>query len=51
MQADSLELSTYLKLVAEKQIDCVILSPGPGRADNEKVRYCLAYRSPNIHRG
>ncbi|KAJ9119798.1 hypothetical protein QFC24_005510 [Naganishia onofrii] len=37
VQADSLELSTYLKLVAEKQIDCVILSPGPGRADNEKI--------------
>ncbi|KAJ9095986.1 hypothetical protein QFC21_005349 [Naganishia friedmannii] len=35
VQADTLELSTYLKLVEEKHIDCIILSPGPGRADNE----------------
>ncbi|KAJ9121543.1 hypothetical protein QFC22_002161 [Naganishia vaughanmartiniae] len=36
VEADTLELSTYLRLIKEKQIDCVILSPGPGRADDEK---------------
>jgi anthranilate/para-aminobenzoate synthase component II len=37
VQADTLDLPTYLDLLKEKEIDCVILSPGPGRADREEV--------------
>lgn len=37
VQADTLDLATYLNLLEEKEIDCVILSPGPGRADREEV--------------
>ena len=37
VQADTLDLDTYLNLLKEKEIDCVILSPGPGRADREEV--------------
>lgn len=37
VQADTLDLSTYLALLRDKEIDCVILSPGPGRADCEAV--------------
>lgn len=37
VQADTLDLPTYLELLKEKEIDCMILSPGPGRADREEV--------------
>lgn len=37
VQADTLDLDTYLGLLKDKEIDCVILSPGPGRADCEAV--------------
>jgi anthranilate/para-aminobenzoate synthase component II len=53
VQADTLDLPTYLDLLKEKEIDCVILSPGPGRADREEVstrsvitRFWRAYISP-----
>lgn len=37
VQADTLDLATYSNLLTEKEIDCVILSPGPGRADRDEV--------------
>ncbi|KAJ9095182.1 hypothetical protein QFC19_007636 [Naganishia cerealis] len=45
VQADTLKLPAYLTLLKEKQIDCVILSPGPGRADNEEVRCPIPNRT------
>ncbi|KAI5451488.1 para-aminobenzoate synthase, (PABA), variant 2 [Naganishia albida] len=35
VQADTLDIHTYLDLLKDREIDCVILSPGPGRADCE----------------
>lgn len=37
LQADTLNFTTYQDLLKDKEIDCVILSPGPGRADCEAV--------------
>lgn len=37
VQADTLDIHTYLDLLKDREIDCVILSPGPGRADCEAV--------------